>query len=146
MLEEELRQTKVPEASSGAVETDADVEEPSDPSEKIVEDLLAFQDELAQEAFAFADQHFQSFEVLESGEHQLENKQLHNQFNEIFELRLDEYLAAKGIAPQTFYEVLEERTAADSESTAGGGTIPKLGSRSLTASARCGRFSQMFKC
>ena len=83
--------------------------------------------------------------VLESGEHQLENKQLHNQFNEIFELRLDEYLAAKGIAPQTFYEVLEERTAADSESTAGGGTIPKLGSRSLTASARCGRFSQMFK-
>jgi len=117
-LAEKASHQGAPEVSSlqeGDTGTDA---EPTGTSEKILEDVLRFQDELAQEAFAFADEHFQAFEVTESGEHQLANTQLHNQFLEIFELRLNEYLEANGVAPQTFYDVLEERTAAASESTA----------------------------
>jgi hypothetical protein len=108
---------EVPSLPEGDASTDTNAE-PINPSEQIVEHILNFQEELGQEAFAFADQHFQDFEVMESGEHQLQNKQLHNQFTEIFELRLNDYLAAKEIAPQTFYNVLEEQTAADSKSTA----------------------------
>ena len=71
---------EVPSLPEGDASTDTNAE-PTNLSEQIVEQLLSFQDELVQEAFAFADQHFHDFEVMESGEHQLQNKQLRCQLH-----------------------------------------------------------------
>mmetsp|Transcript_88103 Transcript_88103/g.244559 ORF Transcript_88103/g.244559 Transcript_88103/m.244559 type:complete len:133 (+) Transcript_88103:91-489(+) len=64
-------------------------------------------EELVQTAAAFADQHCDIFEP-HLGEHKLVYTELHKQYRQIFEDKLNTYLAALGCTPEAFYAAFEK--------------------------------------
>mmetsp|Transcript_112562 Transcript_112562/g.303895 ORF Transcript_112562/g.303895 Transcript_112562/m.303895 type:complete len:166 (-) Transcript_112562:153-650(-) len=65
------------------------------------------------DASAFADLHCDVFE-LELKEHKLEYTALHNQFRQVFEDKLNGYLASIGYTPEHFYVAYEKCVDRDS--------------------------------
>merc|ERR1719237_512146 len=73
-------------------------------------------DALFETAVAFADQHCDIFEP-ELGEHKHEYNTLHQQFTQLFEDKLNAFLASVGRRPEEFYVALKQCHAKNDERT-----------------------------
>mmetsp|Transcript_24583 Transcript_24583/g.49871 ORF Transcript_24583/g.49871 Transcript_24583/m.49871 type:complete len:115 (+) Transcript_24583:53-397(+) len=69
-------------------------------------------EELIKLAYAFADQYCHLFEP-ELGEHKLVYTELHQQFRQLFENKLHEFLASLGYTPEAFYVAFEKCAKVD---------------------------------
>uniref|UniRef100_A0A7S1WPJ6 Cilia- and flagella-associated protein 36 n=1 Tax=Alexandrium catenella TaxID=2925 RepID=A0A7S1WPJ6_ALECA len=69
-------------------------------------------EELIKTAYAFADQNCHLFEP-ELGEHKLVYTELHHQFRQLFEDKLNAFLASLGCSPEAFYVAFEKCSKVD---------------------------------
>lgn len=65
-------------------------------------------------AYEFADQHCHIFDQ-HSETHKLEYTELHHQFRDLFEQKLNEYLASEELEPEAFHLVLAKAIRVDPE-------------------------------